>query len=105
MSAADLAAAVAVMTTLDAGAARAMLAIGVRAATDVTGFGLLGHLQSLLRASRAAAQLDLAAVPFLPRARDMADRGAIPGGTRRNLHSPGAPATHGPRAAQTAKPV
>jgi selenide,water dikinase len=96
MGEADLAPAVAAMTTLNAGAARAMLAIGVRAATDVTGFGLLGHLQSLLRASRAAAQLDLAAVPFLPRVREMAERGAIPGGTRRNLESLGAAVTYGP---------
>jgi selenide,water dikinase len=75
------------MATLNAGAARAMLAVGVRAATDVTGFGLLGHLHSLLRASRAAAHIDLAAVPFLPRVRELAERGAIPGGTRRNLES------------------
>jgi selenide,water dikinase len=84
---ADLAPAVRVMATLNAGAARAMLAVGVRAATDVTGFGLLGHLHSLLRASRAAAHIDLAAVPFLPRVRELAERGAIPGGTRRNLES------------------
>jgi len=95
MTEAELAPAVAVMTTLNAGAARAMLSVGVRAATDVTGFGLLGHLQSLLRASRAAAQLDLAAVPFLPRVREMAERGAIPGGTRRNLESLGAAVTYG----------
>ncbi len=84
---ADLAPAVRVMATLNAGAARAMLAVGVRAATDVTGFGLLGHLHSLLRASRAAAHIDLAAVPFLPRVRELAERGAIPSGTRRNLES------------------
>ena len=93
-SAADLAPAVRVMTTLNAGAARAMLAVGVRAATDVTGFGLLGHLQSLLRASRAAAQIELAAVPFLARVRELAERGAIPGGTRRNLESLGAAVTY-----------
>jgi selenide,water dikinase len=91
----DLAPAVAAMTTLNAGAARAMLAVGVRAATDVTGFGLLGHLHSLLRASRAAAQVDLAAVPFLPRVRELAERGAIPGGTRRNLESLGGAVTYG----------
>ena len=92
--AADLAPAVAAMTTLNAGAARAMLAVGVRAATDVTGFGLLGHLHSLLRASRAAAQVDLAVVPFLPRVRELAERGAIPGGTRRNLESLGGAVTY-----------
>jgi len=94
IGAADLAPAVAAMTTLNAGAARAMLAVGVRAATDVTGFGLLGHLHSLLRASRAAAQVDLAAVPFLPRVRELAERGAIPGGTRRNLESLGGAVTY-----------
>ena len=58
--------AVAAMTTLNAGAARAMLAVGVHAGTDVTGFGLLGHLHSLLLASGAAAELKAATVPLLP---------------------------------------
>jgi len=79
--------AVAAMTTLNAGAARAMLAVGVHAGTDVTGFGLLGHLHSLLLASGAAAELKAATVPLLPHARDMAERGAIPGGTTRNADS------------------
>lgn len=89
VSAADLADAVAVMTTLNAGAARAMLGVGVHAATDVTGFGLLGHLQSLLTASGVAADLQAAAVPLLARARELAERGAVPGGTTRNLESLG----------------
>ena len=84
---AELAPAVAAMTTLNAGAARAMLAVGVHAATDVTGFGLLGHLHSLLRASRVAAEVTSAAVPLFPRAREMAERGAISGGTKRNAQS------------------
>jgi selenide,water dikinase len=87
LSEAELAPAVAVMTTLNAAAARAMLAIGVHAATDVTGFGLLGHLHGLLEASGAAAEVTALAVPLLPRARDMAARGAVPGGTQRNLTS------------------
>ena len=82
--AAAIAAAVAVMTTLNAGAARAMLAVSVHAATDVTGFGLLGHLRSLLAASGVAAELDAAAVPLLAGAHDLAARGAIAGGTKRN---------------------
>jgi selenide,water dikinase len=86
---AELAPAVAVMTTLNAGAARAMLAVGVHAATDVTGFGLLGHLRTLLEASGVAAEVTSAAVPLLPRAREMAERGAIPGGTKRNEESLG----------------
>ena len=87
LSAADLAPAVTVMTTLNAGAARALRAVDVHAATDVTGFGLLGHLCSLLTASGAAAEIQAAAVPLLTRARELAERGAIPGGTRRNLES------------------
>src|SRR5204862_3121236 len=62
-------------------------AVGVHAATDVTGFGLLGHLHSLLEASGAAAEVTAQAVPLLPQARDMAARGAVPGGTQRNLAS------------------
>ena len=83
----DLAPAVVAMTTLNAGAARAMAAVGVDAATDVTGFGLLGHLRSLLEASGAAAEITAAAVPVLRGARQAAERGAIPGGTERNLAS------------------
>ncbi len=89
LSEAELAPAVAAMTTLNAGAARAMLAVGVHAATDVTGFGLLGHLHTMLLASGVAAELASAAVPLLPHAREMAERGAIPGGTKRNAESLG----------------
>src|SRR2546426_6741193 len=87
LTAADLAPAVVVMTTLNAGAARAMRAVDVHAATDVTGFGLLGHLSSLLEASGVAGEITAPAVPLLPRARDAATRGAIPGGSQRNLAS------------------
>jgi selenide,water dikinase len=89
LQAADLAPAVTVMTTLNAGAMRAMTATGVHAATDVTGFGLLGHLRSLLEASGVAAEVDAAAVPLLPLAREAAERNAIPGGSQRNLDSLG----------------
>lgn len=81
----ELAPAVASMTALNAGAMRAALQHGVRAATDVTGFGLLGHLGNILRESHVGARLRPAAVPLLPRAREFADAGVLPGGTRRNL--------------------
>jgi selenide,water dikinase len=55
------------------------------AATDVTGFGLLGHLQEMLLASGVAAELDAGAVPLLPGALELARAGWISGGTRRNL--------------------
>jgi selenide,water dikinase len=85
-TAADLAPAVKSMTTLNAGGARAMRAAGdqVHAATDVTGFGLLGHLHNMLAASGVAAELGAAAVPLLPSALELAGRGSIPGGTKRN---------------------
>jgi selenide,water dikinase len=84
LTAAELAPAIAVMTTLNAGAARAMLRSGPHAATDVTGFGLLGHLHNMLRASGAAAEIRAAAVPLLPHARRAAESGAVPGGSKRN---------------------
>jgi selenide,water dikinase len=87
LDAAGLAPAVASMTTLNAGAARAMLAVGVHAATDVTGFGLLGHLHNVARASGVAAAIDVAALPVLDGARELAVRGAVAGGTKRNLQS------------------
>ena len=77
--------AVASMVALNAPASRAALASGVRAATDVTGFGLLGHLATMLRASSVGARVDVAAVPLLEGARDAAGAGFVSGGTRRNL--------------------
>ena len=77
--------AVAVMTTLNADTSRAALAAGVRAATDVTGFGLLGHLMKMMRASGTSAVLDAAAVPYVDGARAALAAGFVPGGSRRNL--------------------
>jgi selenide,water dikinase len=77
--------AVAVMTTLNADAARAALAAGARAATDVTGFGLLGHLFKLCRASDVAAVVDASAVPYVTGAREALATGHVPGGSLRNL--------------------
>jgi selenide,water dikinase len=82
---ADLDEAVRVMTTLNAGAMRAALDTGVRAATDVTGFGLLGHLGNIVAGSGVGARLEFSAIPFLSRTREFAERGAVPGGTTRNL--------------------
>ena len=80
-----IAEAVAVMTTLNAAASEAMQDVGVSAATDVTGFGLLGHLHIALRASGVAATLEAGAVRFIPEAVGLARSGHIPGGTRSNL--------------------
>jgi len=77
--------AIAVMTTLNADASRAALAGGLRCATDITGFGLLGHLFKLARASGVSAVLDHSAVPLIEGARDALRAGYVPGGTKRNL--------------------
>jgi len=77
-------AAVDLMTTLNAAASEAMVAARAEAATDVTGFGLLGHLQKMLEASGVGARIDASAVPLLPGTLDLARAGIVPGGTRRN---------------------
>ena len=77
--------AVAAMTELNRAACGAALAAGVVCATDVTGFGLLGHLHKLARASGVTARIDAAAVPYLDGARDALAAGYVSGGTRRNL--------------------
>jgi len=78
--------AVEAMITLNREASHAALAAGITAATDVTGFGLLGHLYKLARASDVAAVIDAAAVPYLDGARDALRDGFVSGGTRRNLN-------------------
>lgn len=77
--------AIAVMTTLNADAARAAVDAGVECATDITGFGLLGHLHKLARASGVTAVIDSAAVPYIDGAREALAQGYVSGGTRRNL--------------------
>lgn len=74
------------MQTLNRPAAEAMLRVGVNAATDITGFGLIGHLANMLRASGVAARLRAGLVPNLSGARALAEAGHIAGGTRRNLN-------------------
>ncbi len=73
------------MTTLNRDAAQAAVAAGLRCATDVTGFGLLGHAYKMARASGVSIRIDVAAVPYLDGARDAARLGYVSGGTRRNL--------------------
>jgi selenide,water dikinase len=77
--------AIAVMTALNRDASRAALAAGATCATDVTGFGLLGHLYKLARASGVTAVVDTAAVPYVEGAREAVRDGYVSGGTRRNL--------------------
>jgi selenide,water dikinase len=76
--------AVRVMTTLNKSAAEAMVEVGVHACTDVTGFGLLGHLHEMTSGSGVAARISLQAVPVLPEAWALVKEGICPGGTKRN---------------------
>ncbi|CAL8898867.1 selenide, water dikinase SelD [Kocuria varians] len=78
-------AAVETMTSLNRDASQAALAAGVEAATDVTGFGLLGHLYKMCRASGVGAAVDAAAVPLVAGAGEALRDGFVSGGTRRNL--------------------
>ena len=77
-------AAVASMTASNAAAARAAVVAGATGCTDITGYGLLGHLAKMAAASGVDIDIDTGAVPFLPGTRELAAAGAIPGGSRRN---------------------
>ena len=77
------------MTTLNRGAANAMLEVGVNSATDVTGFGLLGHLRQMMMASGVSAIVSRSAVPILPGAQELAEAGNVSGGTGRNMEALG----------------
>lgn len=85
--------AAAIMGTLNRGAAEAMVAAGADAATDVTGFGLMGHLLQMLDV--ASARLEFGSIPILAEAFDLAAQGILPGGSRRNevAHAPFVDAT------------
>jgi selenide, water dikinase len=75
------------MSMLNEAAARAMCSVGVKAATDVTGFGLAGHLVEIVAASGVSAVVDAAAVPVIGGAWDLLDAGFYPGGSERNLEA------------------
>jgi selenide,water dikinase len=72
------------MAATNAAAAAALRLIGPTAVVDVTGFGLVGHLHTLVRESGCAAELDLATLPLIPGVRELVDADVIPGGSRRN---------------------
>ena len=73
------------MSTLNKLAADVMVEIGVNAATDVTGFGLLGHLLEMCEASGVSASIDYSQLEFLPSVITLINQGIVPGGTKRNL--------------------
>lgn len=83
-SPAQVALAVETMTSLNGPASEAMIEVGVSACTDVTGFGLLGHLHIALAAAGASATIDAGAVSLLPGTLELAAAGVVPSGTREN---------------------
>ncbi|MBN2229724.1 MAG: selenide, water dikinase SelD [Candidatus Thorarchaeota archaeon] len=74
-----------IMATLNRQAAELMTQIGVNACTDITGFGLLGHLYEMAAGSRVDVSINVSAIPILKEARDLAGTGVVPGGTINNL--------------------
>ena len=82
--AAMVARAVDVMATLNRAAAEAMMAVGPSAGTDVTGFGLLGHLSEMTRGSGVAARVRASSIPVQPGVYELARQDVVPGGTKRN---------------------
>ena len=82
-----LARAVEVMGALNKAASEAMVEVGANACVDVTGFGFLGHLRGMTRASGVSARVSLGALPFIEGAVALAESGVAPGGTHRNLQS------------------
>ncbi len=84
LSAEEIARVSSVMATLNKSAAEAMEAYDVHACTDVTGFGLMGHALEMAKGSGKEIVIRQAAVPVLPRVRELAENGFVPGGTKNN---------------------
>ena len=82
-----MAEAIEAMSALNGPAARAMVEVGVNACTDVTGFGLLGHLREMAEGCGLTARVEARAVPLLTGVRQLAEAGHVPGGSKRNLAS------------------
>jgi selenide, water dikinase len=82
-----IAAATLAMTTLNRAAADAAATVVVHAATDITGFGLLGHVREMALGSAVRVRLHASRVPLLPDVMELAAKGMVPGGTKRNLRA------------------
>ena len=78
--------AVDVMATLNKGAAEAMMRVGINSCTDITGFGLMGHLRGMTRGSNVGAIINASDVPVLPGVWDLLEKNVVPGGTFRNMN-------------------
>tara|TARA_Y100000590_G_scaffold443497_1_gene573031 strand:+ start:376 stop:1140 length:765 start_codon:yes stop_codon:yes gene_type:complete len=78
--------AVNIMTTLNKDASDAMMKVGANACTDITGYGLLGHLLEMMKASKVSAEIDFDSIDFIDGAKQLAYDNIIPGGTKRNYN-------------------
>jgi selenide,water dikinase len=78
--------AVDVMATLNKGAAEAMMRVGINSCTDITGFGLMGHLRGMTRGSKVGAIINASDVPVLPGVWNLLEKNVVPGGTFRNMN-------------------
>ena len=79
--------AISAMATLNRAASEAMIEVGVNACTDITGFGLMGHLMTMVKASKVGAKINFGEFPILAGAWELLEEGTVPGGTFRNLHA------------------
>ena len=79
--------AVTIMAALNKSASESMISVGVNACTDVTGFGLLGHLREMMEGSGLGARVYKSKVPVIEGTMDLLKQGIVPGGTMRNLDS------------------
>lgn len=95
--------AVDVMSRLNRNASEAALAAGARAATDVTGYGLAGHLRNMARASGAAARVEAARAPAFDGIAELVADGHVPGGTRRNMAEAADWVSYGPGVSEATK--
>lgn len=79
--------AVTIMAALNKSASESMISVGVNACSDVTGFGLLGHLREMMEGSSLGARIYKSKVPVIEGTMDLLKQGIVPGGTMRNLDS------------------
>ena len=79
--------AISIMSALNKNASEAMIEVGVNACSDITGFGLIGHLKEMIEGSGTSAEIQLSSIPVIEGTRNLLAKGIVPGGTLRNLDS------------------
>jgi len=79
--------AISIMASLNKDAAEVMVEVGVNACSDITGFGLIGHLNEMVEGSGTSAEIQLSSIPVIDGTKDLLSNSIVPGGTLRNLES------------------